>query len=188
MTKREDCFDWSEAAVTRLVDMYVQGLTASQIARELGHGLTRNAVIGKLSRLRGKGVAPELPESTITFKRINNRGVRHNFANPWKRAPFKLEAPPKTPEPEKPRMAIVPQKVPETPPAPPTGAWSAPLMHLRSGGCRWPVETLRPGDGDSMKMCGEAQDDGSSYCRFHRKMGTVVSPPPKRKFRAVGHR
>ena len=189
MTKKEDQFVWDEAAVTRLVDMYVQGLTASQIAKELGYGLTRNAVIGKLSRLRAKGEAPQLPESTITFKRLNNRGVRHNFANPWKRVPFKLVSPPKPPKPEKPPMAIVPQKTPEAPPAPPTGAWSAPLMHIRASGCRWPVETLQPGHGDTMNMCGETKDDGSSYCRFHRRMGTTVMPAPKRKARhAVGHR
>ena len=189
MTKKETQFDWNEQSTTRLVDMYVEGKTASQIARELGYGLTRNAIIGKLGRLRAKGIAPRLPESTITFKRLNSLKSRPVIINPWKRAPLNLVAPPKPSQPEKPRMAIVTRNTPETQPEPPTGVWNANLTNLRPKACRWVVESFTHGGGDEAKMCGEAQEDGSSYCRFHRKMGTIPNAPAKKKFRhAVGHR
>jgi GcrA cell cycle regulator len=41
---------WSEDRVTTLSKLWLDGLSASQIARQLG-GVTRNAVIGKVHRL-----------------------------------------------------------------------------------------------------------------------------------------
>ncbi len=41
---------WTDERVTKLQEMWNEGLSAAQIARELG-GVTRNAVIGKVHRL-----------------------------------------------------------------------------------------------------------------------------------------
>lgn len=41
---------WTDARVERLRTLWIEGLSASQIARDLG-GVTRNAVIGKLHRM-----------------------------------------------------------------------------------------------------------------------------------------
>ena len=41
---------WTDERIEQLRNMWEKGLTASQIADELG-GVSRNAVIGKLSRL-----------------------------------------------------------------------------------------------------------------------------------------
>jgi GcrA cell cycle regulator len=43
--------DWNQAEVESLKDLTAQGFSASQIAAKIGHGLTRNAVIGKWRRL-----------------------------------------------------------------------------------------------------------------------------------------
>ncbi|MEO1329166.1 MAG: GcrA family cell cycle regulator [Pseudomonadota bacterium] len=55
---------WTEERVERLKVLWSEGLTASQIAQELGEGVSRNAVIGKVHRLglstrssAGNGVA-----------------------------------------------------------------------------------------------------------------------------------
>lgn len=52
---------WSENRVATLSKLWLQGLSASQVAQQLG-GVTRNAVIGKVHRLgladRGLASAP----------------------------------------------------------------------------------------------------------------------------------
>ena len=47
---------WSETRVTILSQLWIDGLSASQIAKQLG-GVTRNAVIGKVHRLGLSGRA-----------------------------------------------------------------------------------------------------------------------------------
>ena len=42
---------WTEERVEQLKQLWTEGLSASQIARVLGDGVTRNAVIGKVHRL-----------------------------------------------------------------------------------------------------------------------------------------
>ena len=42
---------WTEERVERLSRLWLEGRSASQIAGELGEGVTRNAVIGKVHRL-----------------------------------------------------------------------------------------------------------------------------------------
>ena len=54
---------WSEERVELLKKLWEQGLSASQIATQLALGVTRNAVIGKVHRLRLAGRATQ-PRST----------------------------------------------------------------------------------------------------------------------------
>ena len=42
---------WTEERIELLQRLWLQGQTASQIAEQLGGGVTRNAVIGKAHRL-----------------------------------------------------------------------------------------------------------------------------------------
>ncbi|MBE7219728.1 MAG: GcrA cell cycle regulator, partial [Caulobacteraceae bacterium] len=42
---------WTEERVERLSTLWLEGRSASQIAAELGEGVSRNAVIGKVHRL-----------------------------------------------------------------------------------------------------------------------------------------
>ncbi|RMF09448.1 MAG: global cell cycle regulator GcrA-like protein [Alphaproteobacteria bacterium] len=42
---------WTEERIERLKTLWEKGLSASQIASELGEGVTRNAVIGKAHRM-----------------------------------------------------------------------------------------------------------------------------------------
>src|SRR5438309_6416096 len=54
--KRPDMQTWTDERVERLKKLWSDGLSASQIAGELG-GITRNAVIGKVHRLGLSGRA-----------------------------------------------------------------------------------------------------------------------------------
>ncbi len=42
---------WTDERVERLGKLWMEGRSASQIATELGDGVSRNAVIGKIHRL-----------------------------------------------------------------------------------------------------------------------------------------
>src|SRR5690606_19932 len=48
---------WTEERVELLKKLWMEGLSASQIAAALGDGVTRNAVIGKVHRLKLSGRA-----------------------------------------------------------------------------------------------------------------------------------
>lgn len=43
---------WTDEKIEKLKKLWGKGLTASQIAAEIGDGITRNAVIGKAHRLK----------------------------------------------------------------------------------------------------------------------------------------
>ena len=54
---------WTEERVEVLKKLWLDGFSASQIAKQLGDGLTRNAVIGKVHRLGLSGrAAPSQPQ------------------------------------------------------------------------------------------------------------------------------
>jgi GcrA cell cycle regulator len=56
---------WTEERVETLKKLWLDGLSASQIAKQLG-GVTRNAVIGKVHRLGLSGrAAPSQPTRTV---------------------------------------------------------------------------------------------------------------------------
>ena len=58
---------WTDERVSTLKKLWLDGLSASQIAKQLG-GVTRNAVIGKVHRLGLSGrAAPSQPTRTRRF-------------------------------------------------------------------------------------------------------------------------
>ena len=58
---------WTDERVETLKKLWLDGLSASQIAKQLG-GVTRNAVIGKVHRLGLSGRAAPSHPSRTTFK------------------------------------------------------------------------------------------------------------------------
>ena len=66
---------WTDERVELLRKLWQDGLSASQIAGELGNGITRNAVIGKVHRLGMSGrvkppsAATALPRAPKPFSR-----------------------------------------------------------------------------------------------------------------------
>lgn len=103
---------WSEEEISSLKSMWLEGLTASQIARILGTGRSRNAVLGKVHRMR-------LPE-------------RAQLLPVKRRAPVKRAAP---------RLVAQPAPAPETPSEDP-GPMSPPIdtMSVRDHHCKWPYD------------------------------------------------
>ena len=73
---------WTDERTEKLKKLWAEGLSASQIANQLG-GVTRNAVIGKVHRLglsgratlqRKTGFTPAGKKSSVSRKKLTVRG------------------------------------------------------------------------------------------------------------------
>ena len=71
---------WTEERVELLKKLWLEGLSASQIAGVLGEGVTRNAVIGKVHRLKLSGRAK--PASSAPRVRQTPRPTARRVASP----------------------------------------------------------------------------------------------------------
>ena len=78
---------WTDERVSTLKKLWMDGLSASQIAKQLG-GVTRNAVIGKVHRLGLSGRAAPSPREPTSMRVAQIFGWRdrrsHDFAEIWK--------------------------------------------------------------------------------------------------------
>ncbi len=123
---------WTDERIDRLKTMWEKGMTASQIADDLG-GVSRNAVIGKAHRLglqsRPSPVKPNEPANSAAPKSAPGRTASPPPPAPSAHAPALAPAP---------SRSIMPPYVPQAPSGP-TGA------QLRSVG---PGGFLRQGPGD----------------------------------------
>ncbi len=146
---------WTEERVEVLKKLWLDGFSASQIAKQLGDGLTRNAVIGKVHRLGLSGrAAPSQPQ----------------------RPAFKATRPPRPSPVAQPAVARRPEPVVAAPQPPAvyaceeTGA--ATVLTLGSHMCKWPI-----GDpsSDSFSFCGRASNEGP-YCVQHARVAYQVQP------------
>ena len=65
----------SDALNRQIIDLWNSGMPASEMARECG--MTRNAIIGRIARMRAKGIPlRSLPKATEKLKRAIKREVR----------------------------------------------------------------------------------------------------------------
>jgi GcrA cell cycle regulator len=167
-------FKWTQESIDTILHMYKHGDSASQIAKALGSGLTRNAIIGKLNRLRDKGLRPELALGVISFKKAQGQKInRDNAAKLMTPYPAKAKAvlfqfPKPVPKPKPVQEVIVVQE--------PTGEHAAILANLRPRGCKWIVEDFDSSQASEALMCGETQSGKSSYCEHHRRMASANLP------------
>jgi GcrA cell cycle regulator len=139
---------WTDERVELLKKLWQDGLSASQIAKQLG-GVTRNAVIGKVHRLGLSGrAAPSKPARTV-------------FKAPRPARPVAApSAPRRIAEP----TALSPQPSPiryldETP-------GMATVLTLAAHMCKWPI-----GDPslETFTFCGRRSGEGP-YCHEHSEI------------------
>jgi len=155
---------WTDERVELLKKLWTDGLSASQIAAELG-GITRNAVIGKVHRLglsgRAKsasaGVArPRKMRSSTHMLRIGRGAIRGNTALAHA---YEIEEA----EPE-----LVDNVIPI--------GQRRTLLELNEQTCRWPIGD--PGSGDFF-FCGGNTIAGLPYCAYHSRV--AYQPPADRR-------
>lgn len=140
---------WTEERVGALKKLWLEGQSASQIAKQLGDGVTRNAVIGKVHRLGLSGrAAPSQPART-TFRTARPR--------------------PQVSAPSAPRRIEAAQPRPAAPPPAPIVdlPGTATVLTLGAHMCKWPI-----GDptSDEFSFCGRRSGEGTPYCVEHARV------------------
>jgi GcrA cell cycle regulator len=149
---------WTNERIELLQKLWLEGCSASRIANELGAGITRNAVIGKVYRLglsgRVKVVAGHVPASShqkAARRAAQPRGGGHASIGNTALAlqPLMLEAP----LPQAIEDVVVPICEPVT------------IMELRESMCRWPIGDPTQSE---FRFCGAKKLPGHGpYCACH---------------------
>jgi GcrA cell cycle regulator len=151
---------WTDERVELLKKLWSDGLSASQIAAEIG-SVTRNAVIGKVHRLglSGRGKAKAAPPQRS----------RKATRTPSAPSPISQSAP---------RSSVILAPAPEVPAAEPDVqeveqdvaipmSERVTIMDLRESMCRWPMgDPTKP----EFRFCGARAVAGLPYCAHHARV------------------
>jgi len=143
-----------DAMVERLKRLWRSGLTASQVAERLGHGLSRNAVIAKLHRL-GLQRRSETSQRRTRKRRAAGNHAEHK-KNPRIPKP-KLEWEPFVPGPD----LVVPAHERKG------------ILDLDDDDCRWPIGDPQSAD---FTFCNHKAIPGLPYCAHHCRRAYQAKP------------
>jgi len=176
---------WTDERVSRLAKLWADGLSASQIAAELG-GMTRNAVIGKVHRLGLSGRAKPAGKSSGATRRKpavkmagnsgsggtgggnganyrRTRSTTRTVGNTVIKVDFEEEVAFK-PKPIEDLVMPVSRELT--------------LLQLTETTCKWPTgDPTMPG----FSFCGHTSKDDKPYCEYHNKL--AFQPPSERRRR-----
>ena len=156
---------WTDERVELLKKLWQDGLSASQIAAELG-GVTRNAVIGKVHRLGLSGRGQ--PTSSIKRqRRTHPTGIRRS------RQMVTIG-----------NLALKPDALPEADLQPRRNvvvpiARKLTIFQLTEHTCKWPIGD--PGQED-FHFCGHNSLENLPYCEYHAGVA-YQAPEPRRRAR-----
>ncbi len=152
---------WTDEKVEQLKKLWLDGLSASQIANELANGMTRNAVIGKIHRLGLSGRVKSQTPSGARPKQKNERPAAPRSSGgsaPLMRGNLAL-AMDSRPSPAARPIAddvVVPISERVT------------LMELRESMCRWPLGDPTTAE---FRFCGAKMPTGPGpYCSYHARI------------------
>ncbi len=160
---------WTDDRVDSLKKLWLDGLSASQIAKQLGGGVTRNAVIGKVHRLGLSGRAtPSKPARPVMRTPRPARPITAATAAPLRRpAPIGSTA--------------------SSTPVPPTpvvfrceAPGSATVLTLGAHMCKWPIGDPSSAD---FTFCGGRATQGV-YCARHAEVAFQAAPSKKGRSQA----
>jgi len=168
---------WTAERVALLKRLWLDGVSASQIARILStpeQKITGNAVIGKVHRLK-------LQQRIRPYQSKVIPELEEDVSNP-------IPPPQSTSSPavvrDEPRIARVVEK---SPPLPKPKPLEVPkdgritILHLSDKTCKWPIGY--PGEEDFC-FCGHLPRTGSSYCDFHAR--AAYQPAQDRRIKRAG--
>ena len=148
--------NWTDERVELLKKLWADGLSASQIAAQLG-GVTRNAVIGKVHRLSLSGRAKPASSGPRPRKpRVaSHRPPRTYVSGNTVLKTHALPAPRRLPAPVPVEDIVVPIML------------RVPLMALTDQMCKWPIGD--PGAEDFC-FCGHKNFNSLPYCEYHSRI------------------
>lgn len=160
---------WTDERVEVLKKLWMEGLSASQIAGRLG-GVSRNAVIGKVHRLGLAGRAnpsrskPSRPRPRMAGMKRAPKPRISQFGNPAFRALYPSDGD---------RYVPLPEEI-DIPPSE-----RVPLIELNEGSCRWPI-----GDPQTSEFgfCTHKCVPGLPYCETHSRR--AFQPPQAKNKRS----
>lgn len=168
---------WTDERVELLKNLWAEGLSASQIAAQIG-GISRNAVIGKVHRMklssRGRATPPAArPKKTQRPAVNNNRATARPSAS---RAPAVVGATALQTQFE-PEAAVLPAIRAETDVVVPIARKLA-LTELTEKTCKWPI-----GDplSEAFHFCGNQSSEAGPYCSYHARMAFQPASERRRK-------
>ena len=171
---------WTNERVELLKKLWTDGLSASQIAGELG-GVTRNAVIGKVHRLglsgREKTAAPAAkPRKARPASQPASSSSRPASAQPQTQgaAALKMDAEPANVVAIKPQIEPVAELVPISE--------RATILTLTEWTCKWPIGDPSTAD---FYFCGRNSDVGVPYCAHHCKIAYQPVSDRRRDRKAI---
>jgi len=156
---------WTDERVEALKKLWLDGLSASQIAKQLG-GVTRNAVIGKVHRLGLSGrAAPSQPARPV-------------FKTPRPARPVATQ----TPRRAEAQPVVQPASAAAVTPAPLPVVYleepgSATVLTLGAHMCKWPIGDPST---DGFTFCGRRTGQDGPYCTEHARMAYQPQQPRKR--------
>jgi len=165
--------NWTDDRVEHLKKLWSDGLSASQIAAELG-GISRNSVIGKVHRLglsgRAKGPSSAVPRQRKPrahghMMRIARPMLRGNVAlAPLHAYEAELESEP----------ALIDNIIPI--------GQRCSILELNDSNCHWPI-----GDPSSAEFffCGGKTIEGLPYCGYHSRIAYQPAADRRRDRRAA---
>jgi GcrA cell cycle regulator len=165
--------NWTDDRVELLKKLWSDGLSASQIAAELG-GISRNSVIGKVHRLglSGRAKSPSnsaprqrKPRTHGHMMRIVRPGVRGNTAlAPMHAYDTEVETQP----------AIIENIVPL--------GQRCTILELTESKCHWPIGD--PGSADFF-FCGGKTLESLPYCGYHSRVAYQPASDRRRDKRVL---
>ncbi len=177
---------WTTERVDLLKKLWSDGLSASQIAGELG-GVTRNAVIGKVHRLGLSGRA-KAPAAAQKVRKPVTKPISGSSGSPGSHhsrggmtpqshgaTALKMDmSPAPAPEPEsRPIAELVPL------------AQRATILTLTERTCKWPIGDPST---DDFYFCGHNSDPGVPYCQYHCRIAYQPAADRRRDRKAAAAR
>ena len=151
---------WTEERVTLLRKLWAEGLSASQIAKQLT-GVTRNAVIGKVHRL---GLAGRATPSRPAKRPV--RAQRPRIIGPT------------APRLARPANAAPLVVMPQLEPLRDESGRAASVLTINESTCKFPIGD--PGD-PSFAFCGRGSAANGPYCNDHARLAYQPSQAKKRR-------
>lgn len=137
--------------------LWAEGHSAGEIVLEIGGGVSRNAVLGKLFRLGLLG------KNSLSDGTPRPKAAR---ATPAKR-----------------RAAFVDVVISDEPPALTLDGAPITFLNASSNHCRFPQgDPLK----DDFHLCGHPKAEGRPYCAYHCSVAYVVVQAPRRGRKAAG--
>ena len=161
---------WTDERLELLKKLWGEGFSASQIAAEIGGGMTRNAVLGKSHRLglvRNTSPGTSAPRSR---KENPAPGKTPTAEPPMRHGPKPVINTASQQPSEQPKAALPPKEAA----LPPREGLT--IMELREGMCRWPLgDPTTP----TFRYCGAQGGAGLPYCSHHAQI--AYQPTAERK-------